>query len=133
MQRSRSLVDHVQKHKVEDSYAGSAWNQPCSQDHVLLCISEKIANWKEIAPYLGLKDIDVASITGCDLSPRSQSFTMLKIWRQRLGNAATYKELAAVFVQCGRQDLVDCVGDLLPTVTRESLSNNRIICINKPG
>ena len=85
-----------------------------------------------MAPYLGLTEVDVADITGCDpcSSTQAQSLAMLKRWRQRFGNAATYKELTDTFVQCGRQDLMDCVSELVPKTTCERFFNIRR---NTPG
>ena len=130
MQRSRSTLSHMQQHhdmhedsNLTEQQLESLWNQPCSQD-LLLFISENIAKWKEMAPYLGLTDMDVADITGCDPSTRAQSQAMLKKWRQRFGNTATYRKLADIFVRCGRQDLADCVSELVPKTPYKLSCNN---------
>ena len=36
----------------------------------------------------------------------------LELWKQRLGNKATYKELIAAFGRAGRQDYADFVSDI---------------------
>ena len=89
-----------------------SWDQPCLDSH-LVEISQLILDWKEIAPVLGLTQIDEENIIG--YSPNSvsaQRMAMLRTWRQRHGPAATYSRLADAFRQCGRQDLVERVSVL---------------------
>ena len=87
--------------------------QPCSEKH-LLSISQEIAKWQDIAPYLNLTEAEEMDIVGSP--PRSiqtQSFVMLRKWKQKLGTKATYKKLVKAFKSCKRQDLVDKITELL--------------------
>ena len=89
------------------------WNQPCSEKH-LLAISEKIPQWQTVAPYLGLTETEEANIVGAIPRPiQTQRLEMLRIWKQKLGEKATYSELAKVFKSCHRQDLVDMISRLI--------------------
>ena len=88
-----------------------AWNQPCSHEH-LLRISELIADWTEIAPYLDLEETDVADIKQCGNLP-AQRLGMLKTWRQRHGKSATYTKLTDALKTSKRQDLVDKIEELI--------------------
>ena len=97
------------------------WKQHCSEKH-LLVISQEIAQWQDIAPFLGLTDVDVADIIVSH--PRSlpaQRLAMLKKWNEKLGVKATYKKLARALRSCGRQDLVDKISELL---TEDSSSSS---------
>ena len=98
------------------------WEQPCSEKS-LCAISRKIADWQDIAPFLGLSEVDEAEIVGSPPRPvRAQKIYMLRKWKQYLGAKATYKELVKAFQGCGRQDLVDCVNELLLSEGSHSLS-----------
>ena len=90
------------------------WKQPCSEKH-LRAISQGIAQWQDIAPFLDLTEADEVDIVGSPV-PRSvpaQRLAMLRKWKQKLGSKATYKKLAKAFEKCKRQDLVDKIRELL--------------------
>ena len=90
----------------------SLWKE-CSDEH-LHQISQLIAEWKEVAPALGLSQQDEADITGhAPLSVPVQRLHMLRMWRQKNGTAATYQRLADAFRNCARQDLVDKISELI--------------------
>ena len=98
----------------------SLWNKLCSDEH-LHQISLLIAEWKEVAPALGLTQQDEADITGyAPLSVPVQRLHMLRMWRQRNGIAATYQRLADAFRNCARQDLVDKINELVSAGQQES-------------
>ena len=107
---------------LEDPPLPDKWNQPCSENH-LVYIAEKITNWQALAPYLGLTQIDEENIIyQYRESLPCQRQQMLRIWHQRNGSAATYKNLASVFQHCSRQDLVDKIGELISIDSRSGLS-----------
>ena len=94
----------------------SAWNRPCSDEH-LRQVSQSIADWRDLAPFLDLTPTDEQNIIGFP-SPRplsAQRIAMLRTWRRKNGKSATYQKLADVFRNSGRQDLVDELGELLTT------------------
>ena len=96
------------------------WNNSCSDEH-LHQISQLIAEWKEVAPALGLTQPDEADITGyAPFSVPAQRLHMLRMWRQKNGTAATYRRLADVFKNCARQDLVDKISELVSAAQQES-------------
>ena len=111
--------------------SSSLWDQPCSDAH-LAQISQWIADWREVAPFLGLTDVDERTILG--YAPDSvpvQRMRMLRTWRQKQGTMATYTSLADAFRLCNKQALVDCLSELLAVeqIRGESgrLSHGRVI------
>ena len=94
----------------------SPWDEQCSDQH--LCqISQHIAEWREIAPALGLTQTDEVNIVGqAPTSVPVQRIAMLRIWKQKNGAGGTYRKLAEVFSECDRQDLVDEIGKLVTSV-----------------
>ena len=89
------------------------WDQQCSNEH-LHQISQSIAEWREVAPDLGLTATDEVDITG--YAPSSvpvQRTKMMRTWSQRKGEKATYRNLKETFTNCGRQDLVAVIKEFV--------------------
>ena len=98
----------------------SLWTQPCTDQH-LWRMSQLISDWREMAPALGLSRTDEMNIMEyAPHSPRAQRVEMLRTWRYKLGTAATYSRLADAFSQCGKQDLVDAITELVTDASAES-------------
>ena len=98
----------------------SLWTQPCTDKH-LYRMSQLISDWREMAPALGLTRTDEMNIM--EYAPHSlpaQRVEMLRTWRHKLGTAATYSRLADAFSQCGKQDLVDAITQLVTAAAAES-------------
>ena len=98
----------------------SLWTQPCTDQH-LYRMSQLISDWREMAPALGLTRTDEMNIMA--YAPHSlpaQRVQMLRTWRHKLGTAATYSRLADAFSQCGKQDLVDAITQLVTAAAAES-------------
>ena len=84
----------------------SPWDKQCSDQH-LYQISQHIAEWREIAPALGLTQTDVENIVGqAPFSVPAQRISMLWIWKRKNGAASTYRKLADVLSMCDRQDTI---------------------------
>ena len=106
----------------------SAQDWLCSDVH-LAKISQQISDWKGMAPFLGLSETDEQDIiTSAPNCAPWQRIAMLRKWRQKLGTAATYRNLANAFRQCGRQDLVDFVSHLLVETRGERSMYDIIMC-----
>ena len=90
----------------------SLWDQLCSDIH-LQDISRLIAEWRDIAPALGLTEVEENTIMRDAYTQPAQRLAMLRTWKKKHGVLATYKSLADAFTRCGRQDLVDIVTDLV--------------------
>ena len=91
----------------------ASWKEPCSEHH-LAVISDAIADWRAVSPFLGLTEAEEIAILGSN--PHSvpvQKIAMLRKWKQKHGAKATYKRLCRVFDDCKRADLVDMVKQLL--------------------
>ena len=94
----------------------SPWDGQCSDQH-LYQISQLIAEWREIAPALGLTQSDEVNIVGqAPTSVPAQRIAMLRIWKQKNGAGGTYRKLADVFSKCDRQDIVDEIVQLVTSV-----------------
>ena len=90
----------------------SPWDGQCSDQH-LYQISQHIAEWREIAPALGLTETDEENIVGqAPFSVPAQRIAMLRMWKRKNGAASTYRKLADVLSKCDRQNLVDEIGKL---------------------
>ena len=54
------------------------------------------------------------------------------MWKQRLGNKATYQELTHVFTRAGHKDIADCVskilGKLVASLYQSYSHNNNYYC-----
>ena len=112
---------HVQQHGTclgpgLPTVTKSPWDGQCSDQH-LYKVSQLIAEWREIAPALGLTQADEVNIVGqAPTSVPAQRIAMLRIWKQKNGAASTYRKLTAAFSECDRQDLVDEIGKLVNSV-----------------
>ena len=105
----------------------SLWDQPCGselhhRDH-LHYISLFIAEWRDIAPALGLTEVEENTIMRDANTQPAQRLAMLRRWRQKHGELATYRSLADAFTRCDRQDLVDIVTDLV----RKNTAGERLL------
>ena len=90
----------------------AGWKQPCSED-LLAVISDAIADWRAVSPFLGLTESEEIAILEATHSVPARKIAMLRKWKQKHGVKATYKRLCQVFDGCKRADLVDKVKQLL--------------------
>ena len=106
--------------KPDELFQSEVWNQPCSDNH-LVHISELIAKWEEMAPYLSLESTDEEDIfTRYPRSALCQRREMLRKWSQKNGPDATYKKLALIFWNCGRKDLFSKINELVTSASSRS-------------
>ena len=95
-------------------------NQPCTNYH-LSKIALHITQWQTIAPHLRLEEVDEEEIVmKYPNNARAQSLAMLRKWRKKNGDKATYRRLAKVFWKVGR---VDLAGRVCKVLTSESSSS----------
>ena len=107
------LVVGEMESKTDEIFQSDVWNLPCSDNHLVL-ISKLIADWREMALYLGLTKTDERNILTCyPQSAPCQRIEMLRIWSQKNGTGATYKKLALVFQDCDRKDLFSKINELV--------------------
>ena len=106
--------------KPDELFQSDVWNLQCSDNH-LVHLSELIADWREMAPYLGLTRRDEVDIlTYSPYSASCQRREMLRIWSQKNGPDATYKTLALIFQDCKREDLFSKINDLVNSARSKS-------------
>ena len=91
-------------------------DQPCRDVH-LSEMALSITKWKSIAPYLGLTEAEEENIEKNCGENETQKIGMLRKWKKKFGNRATYRKLGQVFYKLGRVDLVEKVRELLQTDT----------------
>ena len=97
-------------------------NQPCTNYH-LSKIALHITQWQTIAPHLRLEEADEEEIvTKCPNNVRAQSLEMLRKWRKKNGDKATYRRLAKVFWKVDRVDLAGRVCNVLTSECSSSES-----------
>ena len=81
-----------------------------------------IAQWRDIAPFLGLTQADEQDVIGYPPIPiQRQRIEMLYKWSEKEGDKATYRKLVERFKQCQRQDIVDEIKKLVTSGTGESI------------
>lgn len=90
----------------------AALERPCTNDN--FCnLARDITDWKELAPFLGLNEVDENLIEEHSTSPLKRRVQVLRKWKEKCtlrGKTASYKELANVFWTLGKADLVEMVG-----------------------
>ena len=79
---------------------------PCQENH-LNEISDSIPRWEELTPYLDLTDVEVEDIKVTNSTPKLRRRAMLKVWKQKEGKKATYRELAKLLASQGRRDVAE--------------------------
>ena len=81
----------------------------CSDDHALE-IAQQITNWKSLAPFIGLNQIDEENILmdpSCFNSVSVQRIRMIRRWMEIHGPEATYLNLVKGFLRIQRRDLIE--------------------------
>ena len=94
--------------------------QICTDQH-LSEIARQITEWESIAPDFELDEVDEEEIVKkYPKKVKAQNLAMLRRWRKKRGDKATYKRLAKVFWKVDRTDLVV---KLCKILSRESSSS----------
>ena len=109
-------TESTAEHKAEQSeqQLPPGWNQPCLEEH-LAEIATSIVKWREISPFLGLTEAKEQEIL-CAIPPLSvleQKIAMLRLWKKKKGNAATYNQLCQAFRKSEKLDLQDKIQQIL--------------------
>ena len=81
-------------------------DQPCSDEH-LSKLSLSITDWQSIAPFLGLTEVEESEIVDDSSRARMKRIKMLRKWRNKKGEKATYRNLAEVLLELEETDLVE--------------------------
>ena len=82
-------------------------DQNCRDDH-LSEIALSLTGWQSIAPFLGLSEVDeVAIVCRYPQDLEMQNIAMLRKWKNKFGQSATYRKLVQVFFSRGKCDTVD--------------------------
>ena len=101
-------------------------NQPCTNYH-LSKVALHVTQWQTIAPHLRLEEVDEEEIvTKYPNNVRAQSLAMLRKWRKKHGDKATYGRLAKVFWKIERVDLADRVCKVLKNESSSSESEGEL-------
>ena len=81
-----SLEEQLSKFSVE------LLDSPCADVH-LVKLSESIAEWRDLSPYLHLSQAEERGILTAfpPATPARQRIDMLRTWKEKLGTNATYR------------------------------------------
>ena len=81
-------------------------------------IAHSLTDWRTLVPYLGLNEADAEEIERNGRNEPEKRRRVLRMWINRNGAKATYKQLIAAFELCDRI----CENPALPTVLDISVS-----------
>ena len=87
-------------------------NDTISDDH-LHKIALFLTSWRNVAPYLGLSEMDVNDIEQGGREVKYMSLKALQIWKGKFVFKATYKKLVEVLLSLGMPDVAEKVCRLL--------------------
>ena len=82
-------------------------------DKHLLKVSLFLAEWRTVAPYLGLDDVDVEDIEQDGKKEADKRHKTLQRWKSKFAFKATYKKLAEAFLTIGKAHEAEKVCRLL--------------------
>ena len=68
----------------------------CSENHLAI-IAQSITSWKQLSPFLGLTQQDEDDIQQDNTRNAERKMAMLRRWREKYGDEATYFRLADAF------------------------------------
>ena len=82
-------------HSLEEQlskFPAQLLDSPCADVH-LVKLSQSIAEWRDLSPYLRLNPAEERGILSAShqVTPARQCYEMFRIWRERLGENATYR------------------------------------------
>ena len=82
-------------------------DSPCANAH-LVKLSQSVTEWQDLAPYMRLTLAEERGILSAShqVTPARQCSEMFRIWRERLGEDATYRYVLILAVICNRQLLI---------------------------
>ena len=112
-------------------------DQPCSDEH-LSTLALHITDWQSIAPFLGLTEAEESEIVEDNSKARMKKIKMLRKWRNKKGEKATYRNLAKVLLELEETDLVEklcrliwqpqSISGLQTSIPADPEEANRSIC-----
>ena len=79
----------------------------------LLKVPLFLLEWRTVAPYLGLDEVDVEDIERDGKKEADKRLKMLQCWKSKFAFRATYEKLAKAFLTVGRADDAEKVCRLL--------------------
>ncbi len=92
---------------------------PCS-DKDLCTLALSIPDWKELLPFLNLKELEKIAIEEEYNSVKRRKVALLRKWRAKYNKKATYESLSEALWKIGRVDLVEEVCSLLTNEAESS-------------
>ena len=112
-------------------------DQPCSDEHISK-LALYITDWQSIAPFLGLTEAEESEIVEDSSKARMKKIKMLRKWRNKKGEKATYRNLAEVLLELEETDLVEklcrliwqpqSISGLQTSIPADPEEANRSIC-----
>ena len=106
--RVQSICLHV-NHCFQEQYA---LNQICSEQD-LSDIACKLENWEVLCAYLSISSAEQAELRrNYQGDYKSQKIQALKLWKQKVGQKATYGSLVGIFKKLDYNDFAEDITDL---------------------
>ena len=94
-----------------------ALHRKCSDNH-LATIALSITSWKQLSPFLGLTQQDEDDIQSDNMKNAERKLAMLRRWREKNGDEATYFRLADAFEALKWRN---CISELLDLFQQEEV------------
>ena len=87
-------------------------NDSISDDH--LCeIALFLTSWCKVAPYIGLREMDINDVQREGKNEQDQTLNALERWKGKFGFKATYQKLVEVLLSLAMADVAEKVCRLL--------------------
>ena len=90
----------------------------CSENHLAI-IAQSITSWKQLSPFLGLTQQDEDDIQQDNTRNAERKMAMLRRWREKYGDEATYFRLADAFEALKWRN---CISELLDLFQQDELA-----------
>ena len=107
-------------------------DSPVSDIH-LSDIASHITEWRELAPYLDLSEVEEKDIHVVDSNPNSpklQRREALRKWKESNGSKATYRRLICILSSQGRAGTAEALKKILVSSTGKKYDDEQAVMIN---
>ena len=115
-------------HSILESrqFTSDALRRKCSENHLAI-IAQSITSWKQLSPFLGLTQQDEDDIQSDNMRNTERKLAMMRRWREKYGDEATYFRLAEAFEALKWRN---CISKLLDLFQQEVESGSSAALIS---
>ena len=105
--------------EICEGVSRSLLDSPVNDIH-LSDIASHITEWRQLAPYLDLSEVEEKDIVDTYPDrPKLQRRDALRMWKEKNGNKATYRRLICILCSQGRVDTAQTLKKLLVSITEK--------------